>query len=76
MRISSLRVFSDSQLIVNQVLSTYDVREELMKKYLAKVVELKNQFDTFEIQQIPQSQNKRTDALSKLASFSFAHLNK
>lgn len=73
---SSLRVFSDSQLIVNQVLGTYEAKEDPMKKYLARVTELKSQFGTFEIQQIPRSQNKRADALSKLASSSFFHLNK
>ena len=33
-------------------------------------------FRTFSIRQVPRSQNKQADALSKIASTSFAHLTK
>ncbi|XP_071902882.1 uncharacterized protein [Coffea arabica] len=47
-----------------------------MKKYFAKVQEAIKLFDLFEIERVPRSQNKRADALLKLASSSFAHLSK
>ncbi|XP_027093694.1 uncharacterized protein [Coffea arabica] len=74
--ITAIQVRSDSQLVVLQVLGEYEAKEEVMNKYLAKVQEATALFDAFEIERVPRSQNKRADALSKLASSSFAHLSK
>ncbi|XP_071940357.1 uncharacterized protein [Coffea arabica] len=76
MGIAAIKVRSDSQLVVLQGRGEYEAKEEVMKKYLAKVQEAIALFDTFEIERVPRSQNMRADALSKLASSSFAHLNK
>ncbi|XP_027083501.2 uncharacterized protein [Coffea arabica] len=76
MGITAIRVRSDSQLVVHQVRGEYETKEDVMKKYLAKVQEAIALFDAFEIERVPRSQNKRADALSKLASSSFANLNK
>ncbi|XP_071924890.1 uncharacterized protein [Coffea arabica] len=69
-------VNSDSHLVVCQILSEYETREEVMQRYLSKVHQLTTHFESFEIQKIPRSQNKRADALSRLASTSFSALNK
>ena len=69
-------VYSDSQLVVCQILGEYEAREEVMHRYLSKVHQLIAHFDSFEIQRIPWSQNRRADALSRLASTSFSDLNK
>ncbi|XP_071921935.1 uncharacterized protein [Coffea arabica] len=69
-------VYSDSQLVVCQILGEYEAREEVMHHYLSKVHQLIAHFESFEIQRIPRSQNKRADALSRLASTSFSDLNK
>ncbi|XP_071906201.1 uncharacterized protein [Coffea arabica] len=66
----SLKVYSDSQLIVNQVWGNYEVNEGTLKKYVAKTHALKGLFEQFALEQIPRSQNKRADALFKLASTS------
>lgn len=71
-----LHVYCDSLLITNQVKGLYEAREDLMKKYLLKMQDLQKHFTSFSITQIPRSKNKRADALSKLASSSFAHLTK
>ncbi|GJZ62981.1 reverse transcriptase domain-containing protein [Tanacetum coccineum] len=47
-----------------------------MIQYLEKVKTLTNSFKAFSIKQIPRSENKKADALSKIASTSFAHLSK
>ncbi|GKG26261.1 reverse transcriptase domain-containing protein, partial [Tanacetum coccineum] len=47
-----------------------------MKRYLSKVQSLQEGFESFSITQVSRSKNKRADALSKLASSSFAHLTK
>ncbi|XP_027177519.1 uncharacterized protein LOC113776533 [Coffea eugenioides] len=72
----SIEVYSDSQLIVNQVGGNYEVKEEPLRRYVAKVHELRTQFKLFTLKQVPRSQNKRADALSKLASTSSGTLNK
>ncbi|XP_071916206.1 uncharacterized protein [Coffea arabica] len=69
-------VYSNSQLVVCQILGEYEAREEVMHRYLSKVHQLITHFESFEIQRIPRSQNKRADALSRLASTSFSDLNK
>ncbi|XP_027177984.1 uncharacterized protein LOC113777142 [Coffea eugenioides] len=76
MGITAIKVRSDSQLMVHQVRGEYEAKENIMKRYLAKVREAITLFDVFEIEQVPRSQNKRADALSKLTFSSFAHLNK
>ncbi|XP_071939116.1 uncharacterized protein [Coffea arabica] len=71
-----IHVRSDSQLVVRQVLGEYEAKDETMQRYLSKVRQLTSYFESFEIQKIPRSQNKRADALSRLASTSFSDLNK
>ncbi|XP_027156196.1 uncharacterized protein LOC113756920 [Coffea eugenioides] len=71
-----IHVRSDSQLVVRQVLGEYEAKDETMQRYLSKVHQLTAYFESFEIQKIPRSQNKRADALSRLASTSFSDLNK
>ncbi|GJT60431.1 reverse transcriptase domain-containing protein [Tanacetum coccineum] len=76
LEVHHLQVFTDSLLVTNHVKGTYEAREESMKRYLAKVRSLQERFKSFSITQIPRSKNKHVDALSKLASSSFAHLTK
>ncbi|XP_027155690.1 uncharacterized protein LOC113780842 [Coffea eugenioides] len=71
-----IHVRSDSQLVVCQVLGEYEAKDETMQRYLSKVHQLIVYFESFEIQRIPHSQNRRADALSRLASTSFSDLNK
>ncbi|GKD02212.1 reverse transcriptase domain-containing protein [Tanacetum coccineum] len=63
-------------LVANQVNGFYTAKESGMVQYLNKVKTLAKSFKGFSIKQIPQSKNKKADALSKIASTSFAHLNK
>ncbi|GKB05850.1 reverse transcriptase domain-containing protein [Tanacetum coccineum] len=60
----------------NQVNGTYVAKEADMIRYLEKVKALTGGFKAFTIKQIPRSENKKADALSKIASTSFAHLSK
>ncbi|GJY17436.1 reverse transcriptase domain-containing protein [Tanacetum coccineum] len=55
---------------------TYVAKEADMIRYLEKVKALTGSFKAFTIKQIPRSENKKADALSKIASTSFAHLSK
>ncbi|XP_027095992.2 uncharacterized protein [Coffea arabica] len=58
------------------VFGEYETREESMQRYLSKVHQLAAYFKSFERQKILRSQNRRADALSRLASTSFSALNK
>nr|GEV51482.1 reverse transcriptase domain-containing protein [Tanacetum cinerariifolium] len=53
--------------------STGDVEPSLLKLFPKGLV---SGFKTFSINRVPRSKNKKADALSKIASTSFAHLSK
>nr|GEV91146.1 reverse transcriptase domain-containing protein [Tanacetum cinerariifolium] len=74
--VCNVHVSIDSTLVANQVLGTYVAKEENMVKYLEKAKSLISGFANFSISQAPRSKNKKADALSKIASTSFAHLSK
>jgi hypothetical protein len=76
LEVNHIQVFSDSLLVTNHVKGAYEAQEGSMKRYLAKVQVLQKSLKSFSITRIPRSRNKRADALSKLASSSFAHLTK
>nr|GEW82526.1 hypothetical protein [Tanacetum cinerariifolium] len=52
------------------------IAEENMIKYLEKFKSLVSGITNFSINQVPRSKNKKADAMSKIASTSFAHLSK
>ncbi|GJV18778.1 reverse transcriptase domain-containing protein [Tanacetum coccineum] len=74
--VRNVQVSVDSKLVVNQILGTYVGKEGNMVKYLEKAKSLISGFANFSISQVPRSKNKKADALSKIASTSFAHLSK
>ncbi|GJZ67577.1 reverse transcriptase domain-containing protein [Tanacetum coccineum] len=72
----NLQANVDSRLVASQVNRSYVAKEPGMIQYLEKVKTLASNFRKFSIKQVPRSENKKSDALSKLASTSFAHLTK
>ncbi|GKA78973.1 reverse transcriptase domain-containing protein [Tanacetum coccineum] len=76
MGVRNVNVSADFKLVANQVLGTYVAKEENMEKYLEKAKSLISSFANFSISQVPRSKNKKADALSKIASTSFAYLSK
>nr|GEU57545.1 reverse transcriptase domain-containing protein [Tanacetum cinerariifolium] len=69
-------LFTGRSLVANQVNETYVAKKPGMIKYLEKVKNLASTFKQFSIKQVPRWENKKANALSKLASTSFAHLSK
>ncbi|XP_052177535.1 uncharacterized protein LOC127791591 [Diospyros lotus] len=67
-RAEALIIFSDSQLVVNQIRGEYQAKGVKMVAYLLKVRELLVPFQRFEVHQIPRSQNSHADALARLAT--------
>nr|GEX45823.1 reverse transcriptase domain-containing protein [Tanacetum cinerariifolium] len=76
MEIRSLTIFANSQLMVNQIKGLFEAKQPTIKQYLQKVKEILKGFDTYTIEHIRRNQNKKTDALSKLASMNLENLTK
>nr|GEW04783.1 reverse transcriptase domain-containing protein [Tanacetum cinerariifolium] len=65
-----------SKPLASQVEGSYEAKGERMKKYREKVLELAGAFNRFWITHIPIVENRKADALSKLAAVQFDHLSK
>ncbi|XP_071718881.1 uncharacterized protein [Rutidosis leptorrhynchoides] len=76
MDITKFRAFTDSQLVANQFNGSFVAHDSSMQKYLQLLKELAVRFEPFELAQVPRSQNKKADALSKLAALTFSHFQK
>ncbi|GKV15178.1 hypothetical protein SLEP1_g25980 [Rubroshorea leprosula] len=73
LKLSAIQVYSDSQLVVNQINSICEVIDPVMVKYVALVAELKCKFQKLCLSKIPRTENEQADSLSKFASDSSSH---
>ncbi|XP_071737871.1 uncharacterized protein [Rutidosis leptorrhynchoides] len=64
------------QLVANQFSGTFEAHDPSMQKYLQLLKETVARFEHFKLAQLPRSQNKKADALSKLAALTFSHFQK
>ncbi|XP_071708830.1 uncharacterized protein [Rutidosis leptorrhynchoides] len=76
MNVIKLHAFTYSQIVENQFSGCFDAHDPSMQKYLKLLQELAVRFEHFELAQVPRSQNKKADALSKLAALTFSHFQK
>ncbi|GKB60550.1 reverse transcriptase domain-containing protein [Tanacetum coccineum] len=76
MKIEEITVFVDSQLVANQVNRSYEAKHHHIKQYIQIAKELLKSFRRSEVQYIRRNQNKKADALSKLASLTLKNLTK
>ena len=67
MKVESLDIFSDSQLVVCQINNEYQAREGKIAAYLHKVKKLLEFFSSYTINQISRSKNVEADALTRLS---------
>ncbi|KAL0452895.1 UNVERIFIED_CONTAM: Retrovirus-related Pol polyprotein from transposon opus [Sesamum latifolium] len=63
-----LIAYTDSQLVTKQVEGEYEVKEGRMKKYLQKINKLTSRMKSFQLHQIPRTENAKADYLARLAS--------
>jgi ribonuclease HI len=68
MDIQKLLVYSDSQLVVQQINAIYEVRKPDLVPYYKAVQRLMNKFEHIHIAHIPRGKNASADALAKLAA--------
>ncbi|GJT59612.1 reverse transcriptase domain-containing protein [Tanacetum coccineum] len=76
MEIVNLAIFVDSKLLVNQIKGIYAAKQPAIREYLQSTKETLRRFRSYIIEHIRRNQNKKADALSKLASMTFEHLTK
>ncbi|KAM1776045.1 hypothetical protein ACFX15_042039 [Malus domestica] len=65
--VKQIDIFSDSQLVVNQVTNNFDANDSSMAAYLAQTRLLLKHFH-YQITQVPRAANSHADALARLAS--------
>ncbi|KAM2481839.1 hypothetical protein PS1_005304 [Malus domestica] len=65
--VKRIDIFSDSQLVVNQVTNNFDAKDNSMAAYLAQMRLLLKHFH-YQITQVPRAANSHADALACLAS--------
>ncbi|KAK4388385.1 hypothetical protein Sango_2445100 [Sesamum angolense] len=61
-------IYSDSQLVVNQVQGSYEARDEKMAKYFSKAKNMLGKFEEASVVQVSRANNATVDQLAKLAS--------
>ena len=76
MEAEMLEIYSDSQLIVNQVKSEYQAKEDKMMEYLGKVKDLLESFIEYTMAQISKEENSKANAFTMLASATDTSLTK
>ncbi|GAA0168365.1 hypothetical protein LIER_23097 [Lithospermum erythrorhizon] len=66
--IPQLKVYRDSQLVINQLMGEYDVKKPKFIPYHGYANILLQSIDKVSIKHVPSKMNKRADALAGLAS--------
>ncbi|KAL2237087.1 UNVERIFIED_CONTAM: hypothetical protein Sindi_0900400 [Sesamum indicum] len=61
-------IYSDSQLVVNQIQGSFETRDEKMAKYSLKAKNLLEKFEEASVIQVSRTENAVADQLAKLAS--------
>ncbi|GJR96094.1 reverse transcriptase domain-containing protein [Tanacetum coccineum] len=62
--------------MANQVTGLFEARQPMMKQYLEKIKGVLESYNSYTMEHVRRDQNKKADALSKLASMTFLHLAK
>ena len=66
----SIKLFSNSRLVVGQVRGEFEAKDKRMQGYLSQVKCLQLKFDSFDLLHVPRSDNAHADSLAMLATSS------
>ena len=66
----SIKLFSDSRLVISQVRGEFEAKDESMQGYLSQVKFLQLKFDSFDLLHVPRSGNAHADSLAMRATSS------
>ncbi len=64
---SEVSLYLDSELVVKQILGEYRVKNEGLRPFFQKALELLESFDKFEIRHVRREENREADSLAKRA---------
>ena len=65
--VSQVDMYSDSELIVNQLNGQYRVKEATLKPLYQRVKQLQIQLESFKITHVPREQNEEANRLANMA---------
>ena len=68
LKITRLKVFGDSKLIIHQLLALYEVRKPELLPYVNHAKKFLEWFDDVSLEHVPRKENRQADALANLAS--------
>ena len=63
----TMKIFSDSKLVVGQVRGELEARDLRMQEYLSQVRRIQVKFESFDLSYIPRSRNTHAKSLATLA---------
>ncbi|KAF0145413.1 MAG: ribonuclease HI [Nitrospirae bacterium] len=69
LKIETLSIFLDSELLVRQIEGSYKVKNEKLKELYLDVISQLRAFKGYSIRHIPREQNKKADALARKAVY-------
>ncbi|KAM1238186.1 hypothetical protein ACFX13_039701 [Malus domestica] len=67
MEITALEIYGDSKLIINQLLTEYEVRKDDLVPYFRLATQLLQRFEAVTLEHVPRKENQMADALANLA---------
>ena len=70
----SVKVFSDSRFVVDQVKEEFEAKDERIQGYLHQVKYLQSRFHSFDLLHISRNGNAHADSLAMLSTFSAQNL--
>ena len=63
-----VEIYSDSRLVVYQIIGSFEARDSRMKAYLSAAKQIIGRFRTVKVAQVGRAQNRHADSLATLAS--------
>ena len=70
----SIKLFSDSRLVVSQVKGEFEAKDERMREYLSQVKIMQTKFESFSLLHVPRSGNAHADSLAMFVTSSAQNL--
>ena len=70
----SIKLFSDSRLVVGQVKGEFEAKDERMRGYLSQVKIMQTKFKSFSLLHVPRNGNAHANSLAMLATSSAQNL--
>ena len=70
----SIKIFSDSRLVVSQVKGEFEEKDERMQGHLSQVKCLQSEFESFDLLHIPRNGNAYAESLTLLVTSSTQNL--